>query len=153
MLDLKEGLLMASEGVKIVGGFASFYAVLKLRQIEKKYLFKATVPELILKLESALSLLNLALANPPDHRAQITEALNYLIVDVKNIKRKSRGDTVRTCNDLLNMIQSTRPRRWYWQAEAPMVVGKTRLLDIYGKGQGLIRSLQNDLEDHGWSGK
>jgi hypothetical protein len=153
MLDLKAGLQYSAEVVKVVGGFASFYAVIKLRQIERRYLFKATVPELIAKVEKALSVLSLSLSTPTPDRTGVAEALNYLIVDAKNIKRKSRGDTLRACNDLLKMIRATRPRRYFWQTEAPMVIGKTILLDIYGKGRGLIRSLENDVQDQGWSSK
>ncbi len=154
MLALKEGLHYATEAVKIIGGLASFYAVYKLREIEKKYLFKATVPELITKLDQALSDLNDALTNPSSHRTQITEALNYLMVDVKNVKRKARGDSLHACNEFLGMIQATSPKRYFWQAEAPvMAIGKTVLVEIYGKGRGLIRSLENDMDDYGWSGK
>lgn len=153
MLDLRDGLQYATEAVKLIGALASFYTLLKLRQIEKKYLFKATVPELVSKVESALSILNLAIHNPSRHRTQITEALNYLIVDVKNIKRKSRGDSLQACNELLKVVQATRPGRYFWQAQMPMVIGKSLLLDIYGKGHGLIRALENDMRDHGWSGK
>lgn len=113
MLALEEGLHYASEVVKIVGGLASFYAVYKLREIEKKYLFKATMPELITKLDSALSALSDALVNPASHRTEIAEALNYLMVDAKNIKRKARGDSLRACHEFINMVQTTRSKRFF----------------------------------------
>jgi hypothetical protein len=153
MLDLKEGLGYAAEAVKIAGGIASFYAVVKLRQIEKKYLFNATVPALIVKIDDALSMLNLALSKPSDYQTQTNEALNLLLVDVKNVRRKARGDSLVACAELLSTIRATRSKRSPWQTAAPIVVEKGALLDIYGKGRGLIRSLENDMRDHGWSGK
>lgn len=153
MPDYTVVLSYIAEIVKIIGGLASFYAVIKLRQIERRYLFRATVPTLVLKIENALSVLNIALTKPADHRAEVAEALNYLLVDVKNIKRKAGGDSLKACNDLLAVINSTRPARYFWQSEGPMLLSKPILLDIYGKGRGLIRSLQNDIQDQGWSAK
>lgn len=54
MPDLKEWLQYAGEVLKIIGAFASFYAVFKLRQIEKKYLFKATIPEVVANIQITL---------------------------------------------------------------------------------------------------
>jgi hypothetical protein len=153
MPELRDALQIAGEVLKIIGALASFYAVFKLRQIEKKYLFKATVPDLIVKIDKALGMLSAALPDPSRHRTEIAEALNYLMVDVKNLRRKCRGDSLSACTDLLRVIQATRPRRYFWQSERPMTLGKPVLVDIYGKGLGLIHSLGNDIQDDGWSGK
>jgi hypothetical protein len=153
MPDFAEALHYLAETVKIIGGCASFYAVVKLRQIEKRYLFKGTVPELIKKVEHALSVLNIALTKPADHRTEIAEALNHLLVDVKNIKRKARGDSTKACNELLIAIVATRPRRFFWRSPRPTLLTRQVLLEIYGKGHGLIHSLENDLQDQGWSSK
>jgi hypothetical protein len=153
MPDFSVVLSTTAEAVKIIGGLASFYAVVKLRQIERRYLFKATVPELIKKIEDALSVLSIALVKPSDHRADLTEAMNYLLVDVKNIRRKARGDSLKACNELLAVIRSARPARHFWQSEGPMLLNKTTLLDVYGKGRGLVRSLENDMQDQGWGAK
>jgi hypothetical protein len=143
-----------AEAVKILGGLASFYAVVKLRQIEKRYLFKATVPELIKKIDKTLSNLNLSLAKPASHRSEVAEALNYLRVDVKNVKKKVQGDSYQACKDLLGAIDMTQPRRHFWQTAAPMLpFDKNVLLNVYGKGRGLIRSLEHDVQDQGWSPK
>lgn len=153
MPDLPTWLQHIAEVVKIVGGLASFYAVFKLRQIEKKYLFKATIPELVEHIEQALFDLNMCIANSSEQRSRIVRVLNYLIVDVKNVKRKARGDSLRSCDDFLAVIASMRPRRHFWQPEQPMLIRQSTLIDLYGKGMGLIRSLENDIKDHGWSGK
>jgi hypothetical protein len=153
MPELKEALQIAGEVLKIIGALASFYAVVKLRQIEKKYLFRATVPDLIARIDRTLETLSAALPDPSGHRPEIAEALNHLIVDVRNLKRKCRGDSSSACSDLLKVIQSTMPRRFFWQAERPVAIGRSVLIEIYGKGSGLIHSLENDIEDHRWSGK
>ncbi|MEO7493481.1 MAG: hypothetical protein ABIV04_00930 [Massilia sp.] len=106
-----------------------------------------------MNIDNALSLLNLSLLEPAAHRAQIVEALNVLMVDIRNVRRKARGERARACDELLVTIQATRPRRYFWQREAPMVIRKTDLLDIYGKGRGLVRSLENDMQDQQWGGK
>lgn len=143
-----------AEAVKISGGLASFYAVVKLRQIEKRYLFKATVPQLVQKIDKTLSSLNILLAKPASHRAEVAEALNHLRVDVVNVKRKVRGDSHRACKELLDAINMTRGRRRFWGGIAtPSTFDKNILLDIYGKGRGLIRSLEHDVQDQGWSAK
>lgn len=46
-----DGLHSIAEIIKILGAFASFYALIKLRNIERKYLFKATIPGLICNLD------------------------------------------------------------------------------------------------------
>lgn len=153
MPDFPAWLQHAAEVVKIAGGLASFYAVYKLRQIEKKYLFKATLPEMIVHIRRALDDLSSCIPNPSQHRPRIIGVLNHLIVDVQNIKRKSRGDSLRTCNELLAMLAATRPPRYFWQPERPMLARQSSLIDIYGKGMGLVRSLENDVNDMGWSGK
>lgn len=153
MLAYPEWLGHLAEVVKIVGGLASFYAVWKLREIEKKYLFKATIPELAESIQQALDDLNLCLPEPSQHKVQISELLNCLIVDVRNIKRKARGDTFKACLEMLDLIAATRPPRYFWQAQSPMAFRRGPLLEIYGKGHGLIRALKNDMKDYGWSGK
>jgi hypothetical protein len=153
MLDMEEVFKYAVEAVKIVGGLASFYAVVKLRQIEKRYLFKATVPALIANIENALSLLSRSLLKPASQRPKIIEALHCLMVDVRNVRRKSRRDTAGACDDLLRAIRVTLPRRRFWQREVTLVIRKADLLGIYGKGRGLVRSLENDLRDQRWSGR
>jgi hypothetical protein len=154
MVDLQIVRDHLAEAVKISGGLASFYAIVKLRQIEKRYLFKATAPELVNKIEETLSSLNLLLSKPSMHRAEIAENLNYLLVDVGNMKKKVRGDSYRACKDVLELVKVTQPRRYFWQSAAPVwSFDKNVLLDIYGKGRGLIRSLQHDVTDHGWSAK
>lgn len=152
MLEVEQVLHYAAEAVKIVGGLASFYAVVKLRKIEKRYLFKATVGELVLKLDDALSKLNATLSKPGNHQAEMMEALNYLFVDVTNIKRKCGGDSLIACKEVLVILGTTRPRRRFWRASTiPVKLEKSVLLDLYGKGRGLIRSLENDMQDQGWS--
>lgn len=152
MPSAEQVLHYAAEAVKIVGGLASFYAVVKLRKIEKRYLFKATIGELVSKLDDALSKLNASLSKPGNHPTEVMEALNYLFVDVTNLKRKCRGDSLRACKEVLAILATTRPRRTLWRAPVtPAKLEKALLLDLYGKGRGLIRSLENDMRDQGWS--
>lgn len=153
MLDWADGLHYAAEAVKILGGFASFYAVVKLRQIERRYLFKATIPQMVENIQKTLEDLILCVNNPAGHRLQVAHALNVLIVDVENIRRKSKGDSHRASKQLLQAIRATRPPRYFWQAELPMVPKRNALFDIYGMGMALLRSLENDVEDQGWSGR
>lgn len=153
MPELKESLQIAGEILKVIGALASFYAVFKLRQIEKKYLFKATVPDLMARIGKTLDTLIEVLDDPTGYRPEIAEALNHLMVDVKNLRRKCHGGTLKACSELLRTLQATRPRRYFWQPEEPMAVGESTLIEIYGRGAGLIHSLENDLEDHRWSGK
>ena len=54
MFQVPSWLTFGSEVVKVVGGFASFYAVYKLRKIEQRYLFKATMPELVKSIRRSL---------------------------------------------------------------------------------------------------
>lgn len=90
---------------------------------------------------------------PADRRVEISEALYVLATDVRNIKRKSRGDSLIAASQLLQSIELTRPGRYFWEAEMPMAPRLDALIEIYGKGMGLIRSLEHDLNDRGWSEK
>ena len=142
-----------AEAVKFCGGLASFYAVIKLWQIEKRYLFKATIPELLSKIDKTLSALNMLLAKPSSHRAEISESLNHLRVDVMNVRKKVRGESYRACVELLEVINLTQPSKApWWRAKINVIPSdKNVLLNIYGKGRGLIRSLEHDVQDQGWS--
>lgn len=146
-------LQMAAEAVKVVGGVASFYALLKLRKIEKRYLFKATIPDLRNNIEQSLSHLNLLLLNVESNRGQINEVLNYLIVDAKNVRKKAAGDSRDAAGQLLRAIRVTGLHMSWWQMKPAQVLEPATLLDIYGKGRGLTRSLEYDLTDQGWGGK
>ena len=152
--DVLAVLSPLSEAVKIIGGFASLYAIVKLRQIERRYLFKATLPGLIGNIAESLSGLNrIMLDQSNDNTAQLHRLLNRLIVDVKNVKRKARGDSVAAADQLLDAIRATGLVRKFWMRELPITLERALLLDIYGKGAGLLHSLGNDVNDLGWSGK
>lgn len=153
MLDWADGLHYAAEAVKILGGIASFYAVIKLRQIERRYLFKATIPQMVDNIQKTLDELNACMGKSVNYRLQVALVLNVLIVDVKNVRRKAHGDSLRAAKHLLRAISATRPRRYFWQAKLPLAPKRSALLDIYGLGMGLIRSLENDLKDQRWSSK
>lgn len=142
-----------AEVVKLLGGLASLYALFKLRQIERRYLFRATVPRLIGNIETSLSRLNLLLVPSRADHAQLHVLLNHLLVDVKNVRRKARGDSLDMANQLLAAIRATGLARRFWQRTTALELTTEALLDIYGKGQGLIHSLENDVRDTGWSAK
>ncbi|RFP20457.1 hypothetical protein D0T25_14510 [Duganella sp. BJB488] len=134
-----------SEGIKILGGLASFYALIKLRQIEKRYLFKATIPDVVKNLRESLRQLNAAMAKPSEKRDAVVISLNHLQVDVKNVVRKAFGDSAIIARQLLNLVESAQL--------ASSSVTSNVLIDIYGKGMGLVRSLEHDQVDQGWSRK
>lgn len=150
MLDWADGLHYAAEAVKILGGVASFYAVVKLRQIERRYLFKATIPQIVDNIKHVLDELSLCLNRPSEQRLKVEHVLNILAVDVRNVRNKARGDSLRASKRILRAIDATRPRRYFWQPRQPMVLTRRALLDIYGLSMGLIRSLEHDVEDQGW---
>lgn len=118
MSDATQWLQLAAEVIKVVGGIASFYAVFKLRQIERRYLFKATIPQIKVRIEDALSALNSAREQPSAFQVEISEALNCLMVDVKNVRRKASGDTLNSCKDVLAAISALRPGRHWWNTRA-----------------------------------
>jgi hypothetical protein len=114
----------------------------KLRKIEKRYLFKATIPDVLVNLNESLQQLNAAIANPVGSKAAIVAVLNFLLVDVKNVKGKATGDSLEVAKQLLDLIQTTQ-----LSSANP---ANSALLDIYGKGMGLVRSLENDQADQDW---
>ncbi len=134
-----------SEAIKIIGGLASFYALIKLRQIEKRYLFRATIPDVIKNLHESLTLLNAAMAKPAENWDAVVVALNHLQVDVTNVVKKASGDSAHVAKQLLNMIEAVQL--------ASNRVAAAALVDIYGKGRGLVRSLEHDQLDQVWSRK
>lgn len=153
MWSFEDGLKYAVEAFKVLGGLASIYAVIKLRKIEKKYLFKATIPELIESLGGSLESLNISMLKPSKHRADIARVIGILIVDGRNIRRKTRGDSLKAANELLDALSPMKPGRFFWQAKIQVFPDETALLRVYEKGMGLIRALENDLNDQSWSAK
>lgn len=142
-----------AELVKIFGAFASFYAIVKLKSIEKKYLFRATLSASIKNLETALGALNTALNDIDSSGIQIREALNHLVADAKGIKKKSGKDSGIAVDNLLAAIERTGVIRGFWKFKVVSRIDKEVLLDIYGKGSGLIRTLQNEGSERNWEGK
>lgn len=142
-----------TEAIKIIGGLASFYALVKLRRIERRYLFKATMPNAVQRLDAALMKLSICLSSVDENRFVIFEILTVLLVDVAGVKRKSRGDTRRLASYLHKLIAAAAPRRYFWQARSPAIPDLELLFEIHGLGSGLLHSVENDLEDLGWSAK
>ncbi|WP_296000547.1 hypothetical protein [Rugamonas sp.] len=140
------------ELTKIAGALASCFAVYKLRKIERKYLFKATLPVIKKNIDKALVQINKGVSDHNSARAQINEALNHLLVDAKSIRGKVGADSKVAADSLLMAIRKTGLGRRFWEFGRE-VISPEVLLDIYGKGRGLIRSLENEVGDMNWSGK
>jgi len=150
MPEISNWLAYGSEIVKVVGSFASFYAVYKLRKIEQRYLFKATMPELVKNVQRSLDDLNRYMGQPARHNAEIVKTVRLLAVDAINIRRKARGDTLAAADELLRLI---RPRRYFWQPRRLADLNKGRLIEIYSVGGGLLRTIEHEIADQTWSAK
>ncbi|GAA0429494.1 hypothetical protein ACFOY5_16890 [Massilia aurea] len=142
-----------AEFVKVVGSFASFYAVYRLSRIEKRYVFKATVPLISKDIEKSLTLLNKGMADSESFNPTISEAVHKLHADAMSLRRKVNGDSKASVEELLISIRTTGLGRRFWHRANKNPYAKSDLLNIYGKGQGLLRSLKNDLGDMKWSNK
>lgn len=134
-----------SEAIKIIGGLASFYAVIKLRQIERRYLFRATLPNLILDLQESLERLENLLSERDIQLSAISPVLNNFLADVRNVKRKASGDSLAIAKHLISLIETAQ--------RTTLNPRGMQLDEIYGKGIGLVRSLQHDQVDQDWSRK
>ncbi|MYN25594.1 hypothetical protein [Duganella levis] len=148
-----DGLHSLAEIIKIFGAFASFYALLKLRQIERKYLFKATMPGLIEKIDSSLQALNEGLNDPIRHRIQIGTALNHLVADLKTVKRRMKGESRSEVAKFLGFMRPLGFDPHFWQSKRVRQLSKDELSELYNRGRGLLRSLENELGDSAWSNK
>jgi hypothetical protein len=142
-----------AELIKIIGAFASFYALLKLRKIEQKYLFKATIPGLIANIERSLGLLNEGLLNPKGSRTQTQQALSHLLADVKTVQRRVRGDSAIAAKRIVTLMRRVGFEPYFWQRQLVKELTQAELLEIYGQASGLVRLLTNDLDGSAWSTK
>ncbi|MBP1203914.1 hypothetical protein JOD97_001928 [Duganella sp. 1411] len=134
-----------SEAIKIIGGLASLYAVIKLRQIERRYLFRATMPNLILELQQSLESLDELLSEREFDQSAAFPILSNLLADVRSVKRKASGDSLAIAKHLIGLIE---------MAQSTTVSPRGVQLDeIYGRGIGLVRSLRHDQVDQDWSRK
>lgn len=134
-----------SEAIKIIGGLASLYAVIKLRQIERRYLFRATMSNLILDLQESLGSLSDLLSAREFDQPAIFPILGKLLSDVRNVKRKASGDSLATAKQLIGLIDMVH--------RTTLSPRRVQLDEIYGRGVGLVRSLQHDQVDQDWSRK
>ena len=134
-----------SEAIKIIGGLASFYAVFKLRQIERRYLFKATIPSLILDLQQSLESLDALLSEREFDQAATFPILSNLLADVRSVKRKASGDSLALAKQLIGLIEMVQ--------RIGVNMRGVQFDEIYGIGIGLVRSLRHDQVDQVWSRK
>lgn len=147
-----ETLHSIAEVVKILGAVASFYALFKLRQIERRYLFKATIPGLIENIDRSLRSLNGYADDQRLDGAEITAALNNLLADVKVVRQRSVGDSRRAAREFLNSMRPMGFEPRFWQRQAMRQLTQ-ELFEIYGLGIRLIRFLENELREKNWSSR
>lgn len=148
-----EVLSPAAEAVKIFGALASFFALWKLRQIEQRYLFKATIPSLIANLDASLTQLGIGLNNLQAAAAAVNEALYRLLADAKSVRQRGGNDVKAAADVLIAHLRATGLHTRFWHRHAALKLNKDVLLGVYGSGNGLIRSLENELNDRTWSSK
>ncbi|SFG92590.1 hypothetical protein SAMN05518865_12346 [Duganella sp. CF458] len=153
-----EKLKLVAEVFKIVGAGASFFAVWKLKAIEKRYLFRATIPGLMEKIDGSLVVLNAWLGEPEAYQTQLTEALNHLWADTKSARRRTRGDANEAAESLIAAMRRGGIEPRFWQVWIVHFAGapspsREAILDIFGKASGLVRTLENELDDATWSNK
>ncbi|MTV41485.1 hypothetical protein [Duganella radicis] len=147
------GLHSFAELIKIIGAFASFYALLKLRKIEHRYLFKATIPGLIENIGKSLSLINEGLLEPENNHTQTQQALNHLLADVKTVQRRVKGDSAIAAKRLVTLMRRIGFEPYFWQRQIVRELTGAELLEIYVQASGLVRLLANDLDGSAWSSK
>lgn len=99
------GLHSVAEVIKILGAFASFYALLKLRNIERRYLFKATIPLLVGNIDLSLAAISEGLKDTELHRTELRKALDQFLADVKTVRRRANGDSVIAAKGILTMMR------------------------------------------------
>ncbi|HEX8405216.1 MAG TPA: hypothetical protein VF670_11405 [Duganella sp.] len=148
-----DALHSIAELVKILGALASFYALLKLRQIERRYLFKATIPGLIENIDSSLQALNDYANDPRLDGAEISAALNNMLADVKAVRQRSVGDSRSAAKSFLNFMRPMGFEPRFWQRQAMRQLTRGELFEIYGRGVRLIRFLENELSENNWSSR
>lgn len=142
-----------AELVKIVGALASFFALWKLRTIEKRYLFRATIPGLIDNIDVSLQCLAQGLNDPDTSKVLINQALYRLLADANSVVRRAGPLSTPAANELLRNMRLAGISRRFWQRPVGVVLDDDMLFGIYGSGAGLLRSLENELKDSSWSAK
>jgi hypothetical protein len=142
-----------AEAVKIAGAFASFFALWKLRQIEQRYLFKATIPGLIANLDASLTKLGVGMNDLQAAAAAVNEALYQLLADAKSVRQRGGADVKAAADVLIAHLETAGLHTRFWHRHVALKLEKDILLRVYGSGNGLIRSLQNELSDRTWSSK
>jgi hypothetical protein len=147
------GLHSVAEIVKIFGAVASFYALLKLRNIESRYLFRATIPGLIENIDNSLQAINEGLYDPEAYRLQTRKALNHLLADVKTVRRRVKGDSATAAKGVLVFMRRVGFEPYFWQRQVVAELTQEQLLELYGQGSLLVRLLTNELGDSVWSSK
>lgn len=148
-----DALHSVAEIVKILGAVASFYALLKLRRIERRYLFKATIPGLIDNIDNSLQALNDYANDPSLDGADITAALNNMLADIKAVRRRSVGDSRSAAKGFLSFMRPMGFEPRFWQRQAMRQLTRGELFEIYGRGVRLIRFLENELSEKDWSSR
>lgn len=148
-----EALHSIAEIVKILGALASFYALIKLRQIERKYLFKATIPGLIENIDRSLRSLNECLNDPKLYKSEISAALNNMLADMKAVRRRAGGDARSAAKDFLSLMRPLGFEPYFWQRQGMRNLEGVELSEVYGRGVRVIRFLENELREKDWSSR
>jgi hypothetical protein len=142
-----------TELIKLLGALVSFGVFWKLRKIEKRYLFRATAPGLIRKLNDSLSKLESWLNDQDANERLLSEALNHLLIDARSAKRRARGDSIEAADQLLATLKKIGVVHRFWGFAKPGPISKTSVIELFGKASGLVHALENEVEDAAWSDK
>lgn len=130
----------------LIGFVITLLVFRKVRSIQRDFLYTARVPELLNQLiedrESLGRLLNLykgRLYVPDEYKDSTRATLATCLANVVNLKPKLKGDSRKSAKDLEERIE-----KYFWNDFVDEAV------NVYGKLNGLIASLENDLKDKKW---
>lgn len=124
----------------LIGMFISLYVLFEVNRLQKKFLFKARLPQLLASLKKYAKTFSSNLQSFDDSRRDIETNLSKSLSTLKNLKNKVSGDSKQETKNLIKKIQ---------KRETPIT--KDYLWEIYNDLQALIDSLGHLHEDKQWS--
>lgn len=124
----------------IIGMGISLYVLFEVRNIKRRFLFKARIPELVASLRKQAKELNSLLRTFDRSANEIEAALSVCEATVANLAPKLQGETRKAARSFQEHVK---------QRQAP--ISKEYTYQLYAKLQALIEAVSHVERDINWS--
>jgi hypothetical protein len=135
----------------VAGFFITVGVLLKVRSIERSFIFKARLPDLLKELKKTSANLLDTLQREEDLSRDSEKELARLSALLKSVSSKVKKSQRAEVNVLLRLSRGTDAPWPIWRFVPIRALSKEQVWTVYNQTEGLIESLKQAMQDSKWS--